>query len=58
MQFPDVAHFTQGELSGIRIAYLYPDYKTAFVGTFSDGFMEFAQVARLKTVIEDRGIKV
>lgn len=47
-----------GELTGMRIAYLYTDFKTAFVGTFENGFLEAAQVARLKTVIDVRGIKV
>ena len=47
-----------GELTGLRVAYIFPDYKTAFVGGFSDGILEGAQVARLKAVIEDRGVKV
>ncbi len=47
-----------GELTGIRVAYLYPDFRTALVGNFTDGVMERAQAARLKTVIDDRGIKV
>ncbi len=34
----------EGELTGCRVAYLYPDFRTAFVGTFSDGIMEQAQV--------------
>lgn len=41
-----------------RVAYLYPDLKTALVGTFSDGIMDYAQVAYLKSVIEDKGIKI
>ena len=49
---------SEGELSGVRIAYLYPDFRTALVGTFSDGIMEFAQAATLKAVIDDRGVKV
>ena len=48
----------EGELTGIRVAYLYPDYRTALVGSFSDGIMERAQAAELKTVIDDKGIKV
>ena len=36
-----------GALTGIRVAYLYPDYKTALVGTFSDGILEYAQVRGL-----------
>jgi hypothetical protein len=47
-----------GELTGIRIAYLYPDLRTAIVGNFSDGILESGRVAYLKTVIDDRGIKV
>ncbi len=47
-----------GELTGVRVAYLYPDFQTALVGSFSDGIMERAQAAWLKTVIDDRGIKV
>lgn len=41
-----------------RIAYLYPDFRTALVGNFSDGIMETGKVAYLKTVIDDKGIKV
>eukprot|EP00096_Caligus_rogercresseyi_P013500 TRINITY_DN6132_c0_g1_i1.p1 TRINITY_DN6132_c0_g1~~TRINITY_DN6132_c0_g1_i1.p1 ORF type:complete len:539 (-),score=84.83 TRINITY_DN6132_c0_g1_i1:1625-3199(-) len=47
-----------GELSGIRIAYVYPDHQTALVGTFTKGILENARVAYLKTVVEDKGIKV
>ncbi|CAB4068287.1 SETD7 [Lepeophtheirus salmonis] len=47
-----------GELTGIRIAYIFPDYQTALVGTFTKGVLEYARVAYLKTVVEDRGIKV
>ncbi|QQP50609.1 Uncharacterized protein FKW44_011659 [Caligus rogercresseyi] len=46
-----------GELSGIRIAYVYPDHQTALVGTFTKGILENARVAYLKTVVEDKGIK-
>ena len=49
---------SKGCLSGMRIAYLYPDFKTAFVGSFDDGFLELAQAAQLKTVVDDRGIKI
>jgi hypothetical protein len=31
-------------LTGCNIAYIYPDFKTAFVGTFKDGQLECAQV--------------
>ena len=48
----------EGDLTGHRIAYLYPDFKTALVGSFVDGVMECAQEAELKTTINDSGIKV
>jgi len=48
----------QGCLTGHRIAYLYPDFKTAFVGSFVDGCLEEGQATRLKSVVEDRGIKI
>ncbi len=50
----------RGELSGIRIAYIYTDFTTALVGNFTDGYLDFAQEASLKTVIDDeeRGVKV
>jgi len=46
------------ELTGYRIAYLYPDFKTAFVGSFVGGIFEQGQEATLKSVIDDCGIKV
>lgn len=49
---------TKGRMSGIRVAYLYPDFRTALVGHFEDGLMKAAQVATLKTTIDDFGIKV
>ncbi len=49
---------SRGVLTGMRIAYLYPDFKTAFVGSFEKGILESAQVAFLKTVVDDRGMKV
>lgn len=42
----------------MRVAYLYPDFKTAFIGSFEDGCLESAQAVSLKSVIDDRGIKV
>ena len=30
----------------MNIAYIYPDFKTALLGNFKDGEMEFAQVRR------------
>ena len=48
----------QGDLTGCRVAYLYPDFKTALVGSFVNGVLESAQEAELKTAIDDCGIKV
>merc|ERR1711953_186597 len=48
----------QGKLSGMRIAYLYPDFKTALLGSFQDGVLEAAKATTLKTVIDDRGMKI
>lgn len=48
----------KGELSGIRVAYIYPDFQTALVGNYSNGILDFAQVAHLKAVIDDKGIKI
>lgn len=49
---------SEGQLTGVRLAYLYPDFRTALVGTFNEGYMEFGQVACLKAVVDDRGVKV
>ena len=49
---------SQGRFTGLRIAYLYPDFQTALVGHFENGVMKAAQVATLKTTIEDLGVKV
>lgn len=48
----------KGSLTGMRIAYIYPDFKTAFVGSFEDSFLESVQAAHLKTVVDDRGMKI
>ena len=48
----------EGDLTGHRVAYMYPDFKTALVGSFVNGVMDYAQEAELKDVIEDNGIKV
>merc|ERR1712038_994202 len=48
----------EGDLTGHRIAYLYPDFKTALIGSFTDGVMESAQEAELKSIIDDNGVKV
>ena len=48
-----------GKLTGIRIAYIYPDYVTALVGAFKDGVMERAQEAEITGYVEDEaGIKI
>jgi len=47
-----------GDLTGHRIAYLYPDFKTALMGSFVEGVMETARETELKNVIDDNGIKV
>ena len=48
-----------GQLTGVRIAYIYPDYETALVGTFSDGVMEKGQEATVTGMVEDdAGMKV
>ena len=36
-----------GKLTGTTIAYLYPDFKSALIGTFKDGEMVFSQAAQL-----------
>ncbi|XP_023349009.1 histone-lysine N-methyltransferase SETD7 [Eurytemora carolleeae] len=49
----------EGQLSGTNIAYIYPDFKTALVGNFRDGVLEFGQVSSVKKVTTDNlGIKV
>ena len=41
-----------------RIAYIYPDFLTALVGSFTDGFLDEARPTTLKTVIDERGMKI
>jgi len=36
-----------GKLTGMKFAYLYPDFKTALVGSFKEGVMVFGQVSQL-----------
>jgi hypothetical protein len=36
----------------------FADFKTALVGSFVEGVLEQAQVAQLKTVVDDYGVKV
>ena len=48
-----------GQMSGDNIAYIYPDYVTALVGTFTNGVMERGQEANVLAVEEDNaGIKI
>jgi len=49
---------SKGQLTGMRITYLYPDFKTAFLGSFEDGILESAQAVTLRSVIDDRGVKI
>ena len=48
-----------GSLSGIRLAYIYPDYETALVGVFKDGVMVQGQEATITGVVDDdAGVKI
>jgi len=47
-----------GNLSGNDIAYLFPDYRTAFVGTFKNGVLVFARAATLTGMSSEGTIKV
>ena len=47
-----------GKLSGTNIAYLYPDFKTAFVGTFREGVLQYARAATLTGISNEGAIKV
>ena len=49
----------RGTLTGEGIAYIYPDFVTALVGSFTDGVMESGQEAVINGSLEDEaGIKV
>ena len=49
----------EGRLTGDSIAYIYPDYETALVGTFTDGVMVEAREAMVVSVKEnEEGIMV
>ena len=49
----------RGTLTGEGIAYIYPDFVTALVGSFTDGVMESGQEAVIIGSVEDEaGIKV
>jgi len=45
----------EGRLSGNKIAYVYPDFKTALVGTFKEGELVSAQEAELTGSLMDYG---
>jgi len=45
----------EGRLSGNKIAYVYPDFKTALVGTFQEGELVSAQEAELTGSLMDYG---
>ena len=47
-----------GKLSGNSVAYLYPDFRSAFLGTFRDGVMRFARAATLTGITSEGSIKV
>ena len=48
----------QGKFTGMRMAYIYPDFRTTLFGCFEDGILKSAQACQVKTVIEDMGIKI
>ena len=48
----------KGQISGMRIAYIYPDFRTAYIGQFEDGILESAKATILKTVVDQNGIKI
>ena len=50
---------SDGHLTGIRMAYIYPDYETALVGVFEDGVLRTGKEADICGYVEDEaGIKV
>lgn len=42
-----------GHLTGTEIVFLYPDFKTAFLGHFEDGVLMKAQATKLECVVEE-----
>lgn len=49
----------KGQLTGIRIAYIYPDFTTALLGSFVDGIMQSSQQVQVVSIIQDEtGIKI
>ena len=54
----DLGYFSGSDYVFYRIAYIYPDFRTALVGSFVDGFLEEARPTTLRTVIDDRGMKI
>ena len=47
---------SNGEYTGDEIAWIYPDFKTAFFGEFSKGIMIKAKPARLATIVFNDGV--
>ena len=45
----------EGHLSGSKLAYIYPDFKTALFGTFKDGELVSAQEAEVTGSTVDYG---
>ena len=43
---------------GVKYNTLTSDFKTALLGSFQDGVLEAAKATTLKTVIDDRGMKI
>jgi len=49
----------KGQLTGYRIAYIYPDFRTVLVGQFNNAVMQSAQQATIESIIDDdSGIKI
>ena len=46
----------KGKLSGDNVAYIYPDYKTAMVGTFEDRVMKSARMTTITKVSCNEGM--
>ena len=47
-----------GKLSGNDITYLFPDFRTGFVGSFKDGVLVYARKASLTGITTECSIKV
>jgi len=54
-----VGRVIDGEFSGCRIAYIYPDFLTALVGVFEKGELIKAQEAEVQSIIDgEQGVKI